>query len=95
MYVCSIIVGVVDLFYDLPEYSDLGNWTIQVQAGAQTENKTIRVEKYFKPFHEVRQYNELWLLKISEVLWDGYKLIKYIHTQLGCNIRASLHTSHR
>jgi len=43
----------VELSYALPEYSDLGNWTIRVQAGGQLAEKGIIVEKYYKPFHEV------------------------------------------
>ena len=47
--------GVVELFYDLPEYTDLGNWTIRVQASGQIENKVILVEKYFRTLHEVHK----------------------------------------
>ncbi|KAB7501149.1 Antigen, partial [Armadillidium nasatum] len=45
--------GVINLSFDLPEYPDLGNWTIQVRARQQVQNKTIVVEQYFRPRFEV------------------------------------------
>ncbi|CAG7731091.1 unnamed protein product [Allacma fusca] len=45
--------GVIDLMYELPEYSNLGKWKIQVHADTQVEEKVIQVEKYFQPQFEV------------------------------------------
>ena len=45
--------GVVDLAYDLPEYSNLGHWKIRVVADTQVAEKVIQVEKYFQPQFEV------------------------------------------
>jgi len=47
------LAGVSNLEYELPEYTNLGNWSVQVRAGSQIESKTILVEKYFQPLHEV------------------------------------------
>ncbi|KAB7495813.1 Antigen, partial [Armadillidium nasatum] len=48
-----VLVRIVDLSFELPEYPLLGNWTIQFHARQQKQNKTILVEQYFRPRFEV------------------------------------------
>ena len=53
---CEIFLGIVNLGFKLPEYPQLGNWTIKVQARQQVQNHTILVEHNFKPKFEVKVF---------------------------------------
>ena len=62
-------VGVLSETFWLPEFPKVGFWTIRVHAQGQTEEKKVKVEKYYRPKFEV-------FVRMPTFIFDTDQVIK-------------------